>query len=244
MQDIVRKSGSVSAVRKKAMLAICLVGASLLLSGCLRPDEDHMEFFYISHEDRHPIHIKENMQELALQTNTRDGLSDREKRRLKKFFYKYRQQGSEGIQVYIPRASEDKVSVVRAVETVKDLANSAGITRGYLDIRSFRTSYDDTLLRLKYSYATASTPKCGDYSQNLSVNDSNLHYHNYGCATQKNIAAMLANPRDLKGPRGVESRGRSSERRDVIWDKYVKGETTVSQRSSDEKGTVSEVAKQ
>jgi pilus assembly protein CpaD len=44
---------------------------------------------------------------------------------------------------------------------------------------------------------------------------------------------MVANPADLLGPRGMDSR--PAERRLVTWDKYIKGETTGAQKSADEK---------
>jgi pilus assembly protein CpaD len=44
---------------------------------------------------------------------------------------------------------------------------------------------------------------------------------------------MVANPGDLLGPR-TES-DRPGERRDTAWDKYVRGESTASKKTDDEK---------
>jgi pilus assembly protein CpaD len=52
----------------------------------------------------------------------------------------------------------------------------------------------------------------------------NLPYPNFGCATQRNFGAQVANPADLLGPRSETAR--SSERRDQVWSKYVKGAAT------------------
>jgi pilus assembly protein CpaD len=36
------------------------------------------------------------------------------------------------------------------------------------------------------------------------INDfSNQNYYNFGCATQNNLAAQIANPEDLVAPRGM-----------------------------------------
>ncbi len=56
---------------------------------------------------------------------------------------------------------------------------------------------------------------------------------------QHNLAAMVANPRDLIEPRGMTPR--DSQRRDVIMDKYIRGDTTVANKSKDERAKVSEV---
>jgi pilus assembly protein CpaD len=63
------------------------------------------------------------------------------------------------------------------------------------------------------------------------VNNRNGHY--WGCATQNNLAAMMQNPRDLKGPRGWSPR--DARRRDAVWDKYIKGDTAGAARSQDER---------
>ena len=69
----------------------------------------------------------------------------------------------------------------------------------------------------------AEAPDCGqDWSQNLARNYQNVPYPNFGCATQRNFAVMVANPADLLGPRTMTER--SADRRDVAFDKYVRGE--------------------
>ena len=49
-----------------------------------------------------------------------------------------------------------------------------------------------------------------------------MPWPNMGCATQRNLAAAVADPSDLVEPRGETPR--PGERRDVVWGKYVKGE--------------------
>ena len=48
---------------------------------------------------------------------------------------------------------------------------------------------------------TASTETCGDWSENEAFTADNLTPKNFGCSVQHNIAAMVADPRDLLGPR-------------------------------------------
>ena len=52
-----------------------------------------------------------------------------------------------------------------------------------------------------------------------------VNYHNFGCSTQSNIAAMVSNPADLLGPRSMTPS--SADRRDTVYDKYVKGQPTA-----------------
>ena len=51
--------------------------------------------------------------------------------------------------------------------------------------------------------------------------------------TQRNLAAQVANPADLLGPRTMQPG--SAERRDTVWNSYVKGESTVAKKDNEEK---------
>ena len=72
-----------------------------------------------------------------------------------------------------------------------------------------------------------------DWSTNLAYEPMNLPYPNLGCAQQRNLGVMIANPADLLGPRSETAR--SGERRDRVWGKYVKGESTGASKSEDER---------
>ncbi|MGI9379629.1 MAG: CpaD family pilus assembly lipoprotein, partial [Methyloligellaceae bacterium] len=82
-------------------------------------------------------------------------------------------------------------------------------------------------------------PECGLWPDDLAHDPENRPYSEFGCATQRNLAAAIDNPRDLIEPRGTTPR--SSERRSRAWDSYVNGESTVSEKSEDEAGNISEI---
>lgn len=51
--------------------------------------------------------------------------------------------------------------------------------------------------RVVISRTVASVPGCPDWSAKSDANYNNATYPNYGCATNANMAAMVANPEDL-----------------------------------------------
>src|SRR5438270_143079 len=67
-------------------------------------------------------------------------------------------------------------------------------------LRSIGTS---SSVRLAYSKIGAHTAECGPWPDQTARNPENRHYANYGCATQQNLAAMVANPLDLLYPRAM-----------------------------------------
>ena len=58
--------------------------------------------------------------------------------------------------------------------------------------------------RVVITRSTASVPNCPDWSHTAEANEKNATNPNYGCATNSNLAAMVANPEDLiKGQQGT-----------------------------------------
>jgi len=73
-------------------------------------------------------------------------------------------------------------------------------------------------------------PECGDFSMTSSYNYRNVGHSNWGCASQRNFGAMIANPADLTGSAAMERRdpGRTAK---VIGD-YRQGAPTLSNYGS------------
>ena len=85
------------------------------------------------------------------------------------------------------------------------------IEAGVKGNRIVLTSYDpadssaSAPVRLSFVAVTAITGDCGQWPSDLfgpSIRD-NTNWENFGCATQQNLAAQVANPADLVGPRGM-----------------------------------------
>ena len=53
---------------------------------------------------------------------------------------------------------------------------------------------------VNYIAYTAHTQACGEWTENESFTMDNRTPKNFGCSIQQNIAAMVADPRDLLGP--------------------------------------------
>lgn len=84
-------------------------------------------------------------------------------------------------------------------------------------------------------------PDCEQGWENLAVEWDNQHHSRFGCAAAANLAAMVADPRDLIAPRTMDPS--DSGRRQTVIDGYRAGESTASQRSDYESGAVSNVSR-
>ena len=83
----------------------------------------------------------------------------------------------------------------------------------------------------------ARTYACGQTWENLAATRDNTAYRNFGCAVSSNLAAQIADPRDLQTPRTATPI--DATRRSVVLDKYRKGDVTSSAKDDNAKGTIS-----
>ena len=87
----------------------------------------------------------------------------------------------------------------------------------------------------------ARTYACGQTWENLAATRNNTPYQNFGCAVSSNLAAQIADPRDLQTPRTATSVDMG--RRSVVLDKYRKGEVTSSAKDDNANGAISDAIK-
>ncbi|MEP6563987.1 MAG: CpaD family pilus assembly lipoprotein, partial [Mesorhizobium sp.] len=73
-------------------------------------------------------------------------------------------------------------------------------------------------VRVSYIAVRAQTDKCGRWPDDLTETSENKHYADFGCSYQNNLAAQMANPADLLGPR--KSSDIDAENRGAVIDKY------------------------
>ena len=91
-------------------------------------------------------------------------------------------------------------------------------------------------LKVGFLRYQAQIPACGGW-ENIAATRDNNPYENFGCAVSANIAAQVANPEDLLGPRATTPI--DAARRDVALDKYRKGESSASAKEDQATGAVS-----
>ena len=116
-----------------------------------------------------------------------------------------------------------------------------------------RTLAPEALASIKISYTKlmAEAGPCGLWPHDLGpawdrTYTENRPYWNLGCASQRNLAAMVDNPTDLVQPRGDAPA--YTARRSVALDKYRKGETPGGAYPADsgngyDNGKISDVGK-
>lgn len=227
---------------RAATLAIASTLVGLALSGCsngLDPGGHVAGWAMISPEQRHPIIVAEEPATHSVRVaRGSDGLTPHQRAGVADFIGRYRavDSGNSRLSIAVPSGSPNEISALKAVADVREIARDFGIDESRISISPYHGSQArDTALRVSYTRYIAEAPECGDWSANLGDDSRNLPYPNLGCATQRNFAMQVANPADLLGPRTMTPA--TAERRDVRWEKFNKGDTTIAKRAQDERAS-------
>ena len=212
------------------------------LTGCLGYNHNEERYDVATDvEERYPIQVTQGMARLDIDAAGRNGrLSGDDEVRVAEFVREYRAQGSGPFVVARPVGGGRDVAAAGKVARLQGVLHRAGLPGNAVNYRVYKPRPGEKRANviLTYSRYQATSPECGYWSRNIANTYDNKQSGNFGCATQRNLAAMVANPRDLVVPRTMDPA--DAARRDVVIDAYRKGDTTGSERSGDESGKVSE----
>jgi pilus assembly protein CpaD len=232
---------------------LLLVALSVSLGGCLthaRDDNGELAAIPADYRQRHPIVIEEAERSIDIFVGSgRGGLSAEQRADVISLGQAWLREGTAGLVIDVPtgtpnaRASADALHEVRSLLSALGIPPNAIATRAYRprDPRQFAT------LRLTYPRITAEAGPCGLWPDDIGpsvknrVYIENKPYHNFGCAYQRNLAAMVDNPSDL-----VQARPETppyTARRSIAFDKYRKGTPTATTYSDGDKAKLSDVGK-
>jgi pilus assembly protein CpaD len=246
MVSLLRSSRVPSAARPAlTLLAVVLVAASV--GGCWRSPRSQAPFTLSNPNERHPIAVRQGELTLDLAVYPgSSGLNESQKDKVANFLADYKSQSSDRLLIRAPSGGPNEKAAMRAYDQVRRALRDAGIDPRSVALESYFGNGDaGAPVRLSYLQVVAVPPDCPDWSENIGRDPQNTPWPNKGCATQRNLAAMVANPEDLLHPRGETQR--SGERRGTVWGKYVKGEVTGSEwgpskKPNSEHATASDVS--
>lgn len=209
----------------------CVVVAALVLAACASPINGPEEG--LSVEQRFPITVEPHMEALRVPVNTAGGLDSAGNADVERFVRDYLENGSGSISISASRRNPQASSVIT------DRLAALGVPRSRIIVGTGDGLDIGDEVRISYIRYQARTEPCGDWSVNLGYTSANKIRPDFGCSTQHNLAAMVADPRDLVSPKPLDPE--DPQRRLTVLDKYRKGETTVSEKTKEQSGAVARV---
>lgn len=190
----------------------------------------------------HPITISETLATLDVPVGVETrylprGMGDN----IAGFGRSFLQSGSDILAIVMPAGSANTYAAAAIATQIEQLFVSVGVPLSSIQYRSYPADPNETVapVRLAYAEITANAAPCGPWPDNVARNFGNENYANFGCATQYNLAAMIANPLDLLYPRIMTPA--NAARRDAVLAAYQNGNATDTNYPNDFGGGVAEV---
>lgn len=207
----------------RAALAAILVLSATALAGCgSRPDRTTTSSIPDDYRTRHPIVLTETPQTMDIPIATGDrGLTIAVRDNIRGFAADHAAKSRGAVQIMLPRGSTNAATADHLRKDIRQTLVAAGVKRDLLIETAYDASgySDNAPIRLAFFAITAKTGPCGQWPEDLVVNTmENKNYQNFGCASQANLAAQIANPLDLVQPRGMTEI--DAERRSNVIDDY------------------------
>jgi pilus assembly protein CpaD len=184
----------------------------------------------------HPITVEPAYHKLKVSFAPSDaGLMPDDAQRFDEFVQDYMQHGNGAISISVPAGRDSEAAIAYFGERLA----SFGVPRDRILVGTAAGS--DGRVELGYIGYFASTGACGDWSADLGATAANRIAPNLGCAVQHNIAAQVADPRDLVTPQPMGPG--DAARRSTVYNNYKAGQPTGATQTPDQSGAVSDVAK-
>ena len=234
--------------RLHASLAIAALSATL--AGCWSGGEVVTANVPSDYRQRHPIAVKEANHSIVVFVGAgRGGLSAPQRTDVIGFGQSWVREGTGGVVVDVPVNTPNARAAASAAREIRHALSSAGVPSSSIRVHHYTPDDPERFatVRLSYPKISAVAGPCGLWPADLGPSidnpgyNENKPYYNFGCATQRNLAAMVENPADLEQPRPESPP--YTMRRTVAFEKYRKGVATTTIYPETEKAKLSDTGK-
>jgi pilus assembly protein CpaD len=232
----------------RSVVPLAMLAAAL--AACQHTNEEIVSSIPTDYRQRHPIVVQEADRTIEVFVGTgRGGLTAPQRTDVTAYAQTWLHEGTGPIAVDLPVSTPNARAATQSLQDIQAIFSSVGVPARGVTVRRYTPANPRQFATIKLNYprVTADAGPCGVWPEDLGptfrnpIYQENRPYSNLGCASQRNMAAMVANPADLVQPR-PESPS-YTQRRTTVLGKYSKGEPTATQYPDQDKGKISDVGK-
>lgn len=230
--------------------AATVAAVALSAAGCTLTAKDEVNSPVANdYRLRHPIAVREADRTMEIFVGMRrGGLNPVQRAEVASFAGGWPRYATGGVIVDVPRGTPNARAAAQAQREVLAILTGAGVPPSAIVVRAYQPNDPGMLatIRLNYPRMTAQAGPCGLWPDDLGPtfdanHNHNRQYWNFGCASQRNLAAMVDEPADLVQPRAETPR--YAMRRAYVLDQFRKGQNTASTVPNPNKGMISDVGR-
>lgn len=202
----------------RSMTRLAVIALSALFSACATGPSGPPP---LNAASRYVLQVEPGIDRIALAAHE-DGLSGAQKAALADLAARFVQARADVIRIEAP-AGEDPVAVQVAWNT-RDALASFGVPAERLQVVSYNAPAPRAPILAGFETLRASIPNCAVTQSAMGSNFSNQPSSAFGCSVTANLAAQIANPRDIVAPAALAAA--DTARRGKVFDTYRDGALT------------------
>jgi pilus assembly protein CpaD len=242
----------ISAERRRTLQrAGALIGLSVALGACsMAPEAIVTGGVPDDYRLRHPIAITEaNRSIVVFVGHGRGGLTASQRDDVAGLARTWVREGTGAVVADLPVDTPNAKAASMTFGEIRSVFTAGGVPSQGITLHHYHPADPQAFapIRLSYTKIAATAGPCGLWPEDLGPNinnpayNENKPYYNFGCASQRNLAAVIDNPSDLVQPRSETPA--YTIRRSEGFEKYRKGEPTATQYPDAEKAKLSDTGK-
>ncbi len=209
-------------------LLIAVAAAALLAqAGCVGLPAEGTGPIPLTPTSRFSLQVEPGVDRLALAVHEA-GLSSNQTLALRDMVNRFAAEGAPMLTVEAPSGDDPLASDI--AWRVKGALEAAGAPSYRVRVVTYVAPDPRAPVLVGFDTVRAAVPQCGREWTNLARTGTNAGSANFGCAVNANLAAQIANPRDMVAPRPMTAP--DAARRSVVFDHYRAGEQTAAIRET------------
>lgn len=233
-------------------LAGALVSLAMTLGACQHAADNSFAMVNApaDYRQRHPIAVTEADRSIVVFVGrSRGGLTAEQRAEVTGMAQDWMREGTGAVTIDVPADTPNARTAQESLREIQATFTAAGVPPRGILVRKYRPEDPRQMpaIRVNYPKMKAVAGPCGLWPEDLgpSIHNGsyieNKQYYNFGCANQRNLAAMVEDPTDLVQPR-AETPAYTS-RRNIAFDKYRKGTTTATSYPESDRAKLSDTGK-
>jgi pilus assembly protein CpaD len=236
--------------RRRLRLAVALMGLSATLGACTYTEEVVTQTVPTDYRQRHPIAVQEGKRSIVIFVGqARGGLSASQRADVTGMARDWVREGTGAVVVDVPVDTANARAAAATYQEIRSILAAGGVPSRGIVQHPYRPADPGLLptIRLSYSKIAAVAGPCGLWPEDVGPSvlnpgyNENKPYFNLGCASQRNLAAMIDNPADLEQPRAETPA--YTARRSIAFEKYRTGTTTTTSYPEADRAKLSDTGK-
>ncbi len=220
-------------VKRALASAILVLSAGLAASGCasVSGGDAHAPMTPLS---RYVLQVEPGLDRIALAVHEQ-GLSSNQHAALRDLAARYGVSGAGHVRIESP-AGDDPAAVEQAY-AMRNALQAAGVPGDRIQMAAYAAPDPRAPVLAGFETIRAFVPDCAAEARNMGIRLSNQSSGGFGCAITANMAAQIADPRDILRPRAMTPA--DSGRAAVVFDTYRRGQPTATPQEALVEGRIS-----